>query len=215
MKKLVLMVVCILSTFTVIAQNKVTWGMEVGAGFSGWIGKHNDGSKPLFNPKVGMTIDIPVTAYVSFQTGLNWVSKGASYKMFNEVFPDNKNSMSKVRVNQNYFQVPLLAAIHLGTTANFDFVITGGPYLAYGISGKSETDIDALTMSWDTFDDLYWGGQYISDGFNRFDAGIQLGVGLDFSSWTLELDSDFSFCKIASGASPYNFAMYITLGYKF
>lgn len=214
MKKLIMIVVCMLSVFSLSAQKKVTWGMEVGAGLSGWMGQHSDGSKPLFNPKVGVTIDIPISGFVSFQTGLNWVSKGASYKMLNNIIPDN-NSLSKVRVNQNYFQMPLLAAVHLGTTANFDLVITGGPYIAYGASGKSETDIDAFTLSWKTFDDLYLNGEYISDGFNRFDAGIQLGLGLDFPSWTLGLDGDFSFCKVAPGSSPYNFAMFLTLGYKF
>lgn len=214
MKKLVMMIVCFLSTIVVTAQNKVTWGMEVGAGLSGWMGKHADGSKPLFNPKVGVTIDIPINGLVSFQTGLNWVSRGASYKMLNE-FISGGNHITKVRANQNYFQMPLLAAVHLPATSKFDLVITGGPYVACGVSGKSETDIDALTVSWSTFDDLYLNDKYIADGFNRFDAGMQLGVGLDFSSWTVGMDTDLSFCKVAPGPSPYNFALYFTVGYKF
>lgn len=214
MKKLIMMVVCALFVFTATAQTKVTWGMEVGAGLSGWMGKHADGSKPLFNPKVGVTIDIPVSGYVSFQTGLNWVSRGASYKMYDEIIP-NDGTLTKVRANQNYFQMPLLAALHIGTTSNFDLVFTAGPYIAYGVSGKSETEIDALTVSWDTFDDLYLNGQYISNGFNRFDAGIQLGLGLDFRKWTVGLDSDLSFCKVVPGLSPYNYGVFFTLGYKF
>lgn len=214
MKKLIMMIACVLSVMVVTAQNKVTWGMEVGVGLSGWMGKHADGSKPLFNPKVGVIIDIPVNGLVSFQTGLNWVSKGASYKMLNEFIPNN-NLVTKVRANQNYFQMPLLAAVHLGATPKFDLVITGGPYIACGVSGKSETEIDALTVSWDTFDDLYLNGQYIADGFKRFDAGIQLGVGMDFSSLTVGMDTDLSFCKVAPGSSPYNFALFFTVGYKF
>ena len=61
---------CILSFFPAVAQNKVQWGMEVGAGMSAWMGKNADGSKPLFNPKVGVTLDIPLNWLVSFQTGL-------------------------------------------------------------------------------------------------------------------------------------------------
>lgn len=214
MKKLIIMIVCVLSSFSAVAQNKVQWGVEVGAGMSAWMGKDADGSKPLFNPKVGITLDIPINWLVSFQTGLNWTSKGASYKMFND-FVTGTNVLSKVHANQNYFQMPLLAAFHVGATSKFDMVFTVGPYIAYGVSGQSETKLDALTMSWSTFDDLYLAGKYISDGYNRFDAGIQTGVGLDFKDWTVGLDADFGFCKIAPAASPYNFAMYFTVGYKF
>ena len=80
MKKLLVTMLCMLSFFPAVAQNKVQWGMEVGAGMSAWMGKNADGSKPLFNPKVGVTLDIPLNWLVSFQTGLNWTSKGASYK---------------------------------------------------------------------------------------------------------------------------------------
>lgn len=214
MKKLIVVMLCILSFFPAVSQNKVQWGVEVGAGMSGWMGKNSDGSKPLFNHKVGVTLDIPLNWLVSFQTGLNWTSKGASCKMYND-FVTGSEVFSKVHVNQNYFQMPLLAAFHVGTTSNFDMVFTVGPYIAYGISGKSETNLDVLTMSWPTFDDLYVGGVYKSDGYNRFDAGIQTGVGLDFKDWTVGLDADLGFCKIASGTSPYNFAMYFTVGYKF
>lgn len=214
MKKLLVAMLCMLSFFPAVAQNKVQWGMEVGVGMSAWMGKNADGSKPLFNPKVGVTLDIPLNWLVSFQTGLNWTSKGASYKMYNN-FVTGENVLSKVHANQNYFQMPLLAAFHVGATSKFDMVFTVGPYIAYGISGKSETNIDALTMSWPTFDDLYLGGKYIADGYNRFDAGVQTGVGLDFKDWTVGLDADFGFCKIAPDASPYNFSMYFTFGYKF
>lgn len=214
MKKFIVLFLCILSAFSSVAQNKVKWGVEVGAGLSTWMGKSADGSNPLFNHKVGVTLDIPLNWLVSFHTGLNWTSKGASHKMFND-FVTGENVLSKVHVNQNYFQMPLLAAFHLGATSKFDMVFTVGPYVAYGVSGKSETNIDMLTMSWPTFDDLYLAGEYVSDGFNRFDAGVQTGVGLDFTDWTVGLDADFGFCKIAPGSSPYNFAMYFTLGYKF
>ncbi|WP_299233358.1 porin family protein [uncultured Bacteroides sp.] len=214
MKKLFIVIVGILSIFPVVAQNKVKWGIEVGAGMSAWMGKSADGSKPLFNHKVGVTLDIPLNWLVSFQTGLNWTSKGANYKMFNDFITDSE-TFSKVNVNQNYFQMPLLAAFHVGATSNFDMVFTVGPYLAYGVSGRSETQVDAMTMSWPTFDDLYLKDRYISSGYNRFDAGVQTGVGLDFKDWTVGLDADFGFCKIVSGNSPYNFAIYFTLGYKF
>ena len=70
MKKFLLMMVCLFSMLTVTAQTKVTWSMELGLGMSTWMGKDANGSNPLFNPKVGVGIDVPLTGLVYFQTGL-------------------------------------------------------------------------------------------------------------------------------------------------
>lgn len=202
MKKFLLMMVCLFSMLTVTAQTKVTWSMELGLGMSTWMGKDANGSNPLFNPKVGVGIDVPLTGLVSFQTGLSWVSKGASYK----------ENGTDITVDQNYFEMPLLAAFHVGTACKFDMVFTAGPYLALGVNGKVSHEIDDVTTSWGTFDDVKarsW------NGLKRFDAGLQGGVALDFPKWTVGLDGEFGLCKIASGAAPRNLAFFFTVGYKF
>lgn len=196
------MMVCLFSMLTVTAQTKVTWSMELGLGMSTWMGKDANGSNPLFNPKVGVGIDVPLTGLVSFQTGLSWVSKGASYK----------ENGTDITVDQNYFEMPLLAAFHVGTACKFDMVFTAGPYLALGVNGKVSHEIDDVTTSWGTFDDVKaqsW------NGLKRFDAGLQGGVALDFPKWTVGLDGEFGLCKIASGAAPRNLAFFFTVGYKF
>lgn len=202
MKKFLLMMVCLFSMLTVTAQTKVTWSMELGLGMSTWMGKDANGSNPLFNPKVGVGIDVPLTGLVSFQTGLSWVSKGASYK----------ENGTDITVDQNYFEMPLLAAFHVGTACKFDMVFTAGPYLALGVNGKVSHEIDDVTTSWGTFEDVKaqsW------NGLKRFDAGLQGGVALDFPKWTVGLDGEFGLCKIASGAAPRNLAFFFTVGYKF
>lgn len=202
MKKFLLMMVCLFSMLTVTAQTKVTWSMELGLGMSTWMGKDANGSNPLFNPKVGVGIDVPLTGLVSFQTGLSWVSKGASYK----------ENGTDITVDQNYFEMPLLAAFHVGTACKFDMVFIAGPYLALGVNGKVSHEIDDVTTSWGTFDDVKaqsW------NGLKRFDAGLQGGVALDFPKWTVGLDGEFGLCKIASGAAPRNLAFFFTVGYKF
>lgn len=204
MRKLILCIVCIFSALCASAQTKVTWSMELGLGMSTWMGNGSDGSNPMFNPKVGVGIDVPLSGLVSFQTGLTWASKGASYKM----------EGYKTKVNQNYLEMPLLAAFHVGTASNFDMVFTAGPYLAYGVNGKTDWEIDDLTMSWDSFGDSKIEGKEI-DGLNRFDAGIQAGVGLDFKRWTVGLDGEFGLCRISGSDTPRNLAFFFTVGYKF
>lgn len=217
MKKLILLVVCICSMFTATAQTKVTWSMELGLGMSTWMGKNADGSNPLFNTKVGVGLDVPLTGLVSFQTGLAWVSKGASLDVDltgADLEMGSEIGVVDAHVNQNYFEMPLLAAFHVGTASNFDMVFTVGPYLAYGVNGKTSVDVDDLSVSVNSFGDSEVLRQKI-EGLNRFDAGLQAGVALDFAKWTVGLDGEFGFCKIASGKSPKNLAFFFTAGYKF
>lgn len=217
MKKLILLVVCICSMFTATAQTKVTWSMELGLGMSTWMGKNADGSNPLFNTKVGVELDVPLTGLVSFQTGLAWVSKGASLDVDltgADLGMGSDIGVVDAHVNQNYFEMPLLAAFHVGTASNFDMVFTVGPYLAYGVNGKTSVDVDDLSVSVNSFGDSEVLRQKI-EGLNRFDAGLQAGVALDFAKWTVGLDGEFGFCKIASGKSPKNLAFFFTAGYKF
>ena len=217
MKKIFLMLICAFATLTVAAQNKISWNVELGLGASTWMGKDANGAKGLFNPKVGVGIDIPLTNLISFQSGLAWVSKGATRDIntdgYVSAYPWLSN-VSDVTVNQNYFQMPLLAAFHLGTGSSFDVVLKTGAYIAVGVCGKSEFEYDDITMSWSSFGDSKVQNAEIP-GLHRFDAGIVTGADLDFPSWYVGCDAEFGLCKIASGDSPHNFAFFVNVGYKF
>ena len=212
MKKLILMLVCALATINVAAQTKISWNAHLGLGVSTWMGKDANGAKGLFNPKVGVGIDIPLTSLISFQSGLSWVSKGASYDMSDDILGISNDL--DMKVNQNYFQMPLLAAFHIGTGSQFDLVLKAGGYLAYGVCGKSEIEYDDITVGWNTF-----GDSRVKDvelpGLHRFDAGFVTGVDFDFPTWFVGCEGEFGLCKVASGDAPHNFAFFVNVGYKF
>ena len=191
MKKLFLLAVCMLSMLTVSAQMRPTMMFEVGIGMSGWTGDAAKGSNAIFNPRVGVTADVPLNEWFSF-------SKGA--KMENDV-----------KVNQNYFQVPLMAAFHMRATDSFDLVFTAGPYVAVGVNGKTEYEQNDVTTSWKTFKDADGVGW---DGFRRFDAGIGVGVALDFPHWIVGVDADFGLCKVCKDG-PRNYDFFFSAGFKF
>ena len=90
------------------------------------------------------------------------------------------------------------------TASNFDLLFKGGPYLAYGVGGK--TKIDGVSEKADTFGD---------DGLKRFDAGLGLGVAFEFGKIVVGVETGTSFTKVASGASAYNLSALATIGYKF
>lgn len=217
MRRLVLVLMCVCSALMVEAQDKVVWSLKLGVGMSTWMGSDADGSSPMFNQKVGVGIDIPLTGLVSFQTGLMWESKGAKYDCY--IGDAGDVTKYEVECNQNYFQMPLLAAFHLGTPSKFDMVFTAGGYLAYGAKGKREIEIgDDVTTSWNTFSDADVPiGSYTQsfDGFKRFDAGLQAGVALDFPKWMVGLDGEFGLCKVKPSSKTRNLDFYFTVGYKF
>lgn len=211
MRKIACIVAGLFVALTMAAQTKVTWSMELGLGMSTWMGKDAGNSSALFNQKVGVGIDVPLSGLVSFQTGLFWASKGASMDV--NITGETASSVD-MHVNQNYFEMPLLAAFHVGTAANFDMVFTAGPYLAYGVNGKRDMDIDDLTVSYNTFGESKIEGAIVP-GLRRFDAGVMAGVALDFQRWTVGLDGEFGCCKLASNSKTRNLAFFFTAGYKF
>lgn len=204
MKRLFLLAVCMLSMLAVSAQMRPALTFEVGIGMSGWMGDKPSGTNALFNPRVGISADIPLNEWFSFQPGLSWVSKGA------------KGDMGKadVQINQNYFQVPLMAAFHMRATDNFDLVFTAGPYIACGVNGKTEVETDDITTSWKTFKDANVERVQVWEGFRRFDAGIGIGAALDFPHWVVGVDADFGLCKLYENG-PRNFDLFFSAGFKF
>lgn len=56
-----------------------------------------------------------------------------------------------------------------------------------------------------------------SDGldYNRFDAGWNIGLGVEFGKILVGLDTQLGFCKVKDGNAPHNANIGITLGYKF
>lgn len=200
MKRLFLLAVCMLSMLAVSAQMRPALTFEVGIGMSGWMGDKPSGTNALFNPRVGISADIPLNGWFSFQPGLSWVSKGAK--------------IDDMQVNQNYFQIPLMAAFHMSATDNFDFVFTAGPYIACGVNGKTEVETDDITTSWKTFKDANVERVQVWEGFRRFDAGIGIGAALDFPHWVVGVDADFGLCKLYENG-PRNFDLFFSAGFKF
>ena len=51
--------------------------------------------------------------------------------------------------------------------------------------------------------------------YNRFDAGWNIGLGVEFGRILVGLDTQLGFCKVMDGNAPHNANIGITLGYKF
>ena len=204
MKKLVLSLLCVFSMLFANAQTITTLSVEAGLGLSTWMGNGANNSHAIFNQHVGIGVDIPLSGWFSFKTGLRWMSLGAMSELQDE----------DMKVNQNYFQMPILASLHIGTKQNFDVVVSAGPYIAYGAKGKTFRNVDDVKVSWDTFNDGQVRNVDIWKGLRRFDAGVEVGVSLDFPAWMIGLNGDFGLCRLQKNG-PRNMGMFVSGGYKF
>lgn len=219
MKKFILMaLVAVMSIGTVTAQNKsnLQWSAEVGLGFSTWNGEGNEGVKNKLGYRLGVGLDIPLPQEaLGFHTGLSLVSKGVKGDAEVDVETDGGYSYvgMDLTINQLYLEIPALITGRLNTRQNFDVVLGGGLYLAYGIGGKVSAETNGIKVSYDTFGKTSANGESF-DGLNRLDIGVDFGVGLDFSKFFVKLELQHGLLKIADDG-PRNFDAFLGVGYKF
>lgn len=203
MKKLAFFILLSLVTLATYAQSDLKWNVNAGIGMSNWYGDDSDGIDAKFAYKVGIGLEVPFanTNVWSFQTGLNFISKGAKGAGLNDDW-----DVVDVTINQLYLELPLMVGVRVHTASNFDLLFKGGPYLAYGIGGKAKAD--GVSGKVDTFG---------SDGLDlkRFDAGLGLGVAFEFDKIVVGVETGTSFTKLVSGASAYNLSALATIGYRF
>lgn len=203
MKKLAFFILLSLVTLATYAQSDLKWNVNAGIGMSNWYGDDSDGIDAKFAYKVGVGLEVPFanTDVWSFQTGLNFISKGAKGAGLNDDW-----DVVDVTINQLYLELPLMVGARIHTASNFDLLFKGGPYLAYGIGGKAKAD--GVSGKVDTFG---------NDGLDlkRFDAGLGLGVAFEFDKIVVGVETGTSFTKLVSGVSAYNLSALATIGYRF
>lgn len=144
----------VLGMFALAGFSQVKWDVKFGMNFSNMTKFEDTKALPGFQLGVGM--DYGFSESWSLQSGLMISSKGYKYDGF--------------KARPIYLDIPILAAYKFNISDNTKFVINAGPYLAFGLGGKYK--IDGVDESEKVFGD---------NGWNRFDLGIQYGIGLEIS----------------------------------
>ncbi len=177
---------------------KNTFGVKIGGNLSNLGGK--DVSIDVISSKVGFviggTVDFEINNHLYLLYGLDLTQKG--YKMEDG---DGTRTMRPL-----FLQLP----VHLGYKLKFDvmnIVFRIGPYLAYGIGGKSHSDVKSLD-----------GVKYFdrdTNGADRFDLGLGIGFGAEFGKFGVNLGYDWGFVKVYEGLADYNRCASLSVGYRF
>jgi len=137
------------------------FGIKGGVNFSNLYTKDGSHAKMLTGFNFGILSKMPITQHVAVQPELYFTTKGAEVT-YNSPFVDGT-----ARFNLNYLEVPLLLVLNLTDNVN----IHVGPYGAFMISGlvKNVSNINLFNFE----------QNIVTADYNRFDAGITIGAGID------------------------------------
>jgi hypothetical protein len=212
MKKLFLAIVCLACSLTISAQSAsssstsffsseksdapITFGIRGGVNFSkvtatseGYSvsAKNNTG----FN--VGVSMDVPMLESLYFQTGMYFVQKG---------FKDGDTTSKP-----DYLEMPLYMSYRYNFASSVQLQVNFGPYLAYGIAGKTSAD----NTDYDCFGD--------NGGYKNFDCGLGFGAGLTVNKIFFGINYDLGLTNVSKASSDYgslkNRSLSLNVGFNF
>ena len=113
----------------------------------------------------------------------------------------------------NYIEVPLVFNYYQRVGEGRYVVLAAGPYVAYGISGKSVTKGDTSRPGSEKM--YYEGKAFKEPGVKRFDAGLQVMLGYQFaSSLIVGLETDLGVLPY-NAAADRNISGIVSLSYRF
>lgn len=192
-----LITVALLVGISVNAQDKSTiFGVKAGLNLSNVGGDISESDAKIgFN--VGVTLDYSFTPEFYLLTGLELTTKGF------------KVDLVDATSNLMYLQLPVHVGYKLPVAETTKIVFHAGPYVAYGIGGKTKaTNTEYGKISANSFS---------TGGYKEFDFGLGLGVGAEFGKFGVGLGYDFGLINVVDmdGVSVRNMNGYLTVGYKF
>lgn len=165
-----------LISFTGIqAQEKTpSYGFKGGLNFSNLYTDNVEDNNVLTGFNAGLYAKFPLTNSIAIQPEISYTTKG-SEQIYN-------NGQVIEKFNVNYIEVPVLLVANFTDNFNVHF----GPYAAYMVSGKTsiDTNLGSSTSELDT------------DDFNKFDAGISGGVGVDLDVVNFGVRYNYGLTKI-------------------
>lgn len=227
-----LILICLLGcVVTTVSAQTYPFRFGVKAGLNLSTAEVDDAADSKFRAgyNVGVTVDYLLPRNFMIQSGLLFTAKGSKQEKLNgsDWIPSSPDMTHTF--NQLYLEIPVYAAYKIGVSRDMGIVVGAGPYVAYGLGGKTKQKFHNTTSSdseykWDTFGD----GIYDDDRdhlrgetLNRFDFGGNIKVDLEYYKYVWGVGVSSSIINIRNKDNTYedmkyrNFNIDISLGYKF
>jgi hypothetical protein len=146
-------------------------------------------------------------AGVSFQAGItpafSLVSEFYFMRKGGKLKTNNPLTNSESTLHLNTLELPVLARFHFGK-----FYVNAGPSIAYTLSGDWKIDDKSAKLSFNNS----------TEGYKRFDAGIQAGGGFEFSfkqrRIALDIRYNYGLTNISYNKEMYNRAVMISVHFS-
>ncbi len=204
MKKIKLsLVIALLGIVSLVGAQNTSFSIKGGLNMSNFYGDELSDKNMKTGFHIGVGADFEFAPNMAIQSGLLFTSKGAKYT--------TDLVSTELNANANFLQLPLHFAYKIDVMPGTRVVLHAGPYVAYGIGGKTSAgNVEVDTFKDDAFLDVL-------NGLKPFDAGIGLGVGAEFGSILLDLGWDMGLTNLSrvNGYDVKTQNAYLSVGFKF
>ena len=204
MKKIKLsLVIALLGMVSLVGAQNTSFSIKGGLNMSNFYGDELSDKNMKTGFHIGVGADFEFAPNMAIQSGLLFTSKGAKYT--------TDLVSTELNANANFLQLPLHFAYKIDVMPGTRVVLHAGPYVAYGIGGKTSAgNVEVDTFKDDAFLDVL-------NGLKPFDAGIGLGVGAEFGPILLDLGWDMGLTNLSrvSGYDVKTQNAYLSVGFKF
>jgi hypothetical protein len=147
--------------------------------------------------QAGASFQAGITPGFSLVSELYFMRKGGKLKV------NNPLSANESALRLNTIELPVLARFHFGK-----FYVNAGPSIAYTISGSSKIEDVSTKLSFTNS----------TEGFKRFDAGVQMGGGVEFPfkqrRIALDIRYNYGLTNISYNKEMYNRAVMISVHFS-
>lgn len=159
-------------------ENAPKIGIKGGVNFSNLYTEDVDDNNVLTGFNVGLYAKLPITNSVAIQPEIYYTTKGSEV-IYNDAFADGT-----ARFKLNYIEVPVLLVANV--TKNFNIQV--GPYVSYLVSGKTTNESNDGSFDFENNLD--------TNDYNKFDAGIAGGIGIDLASVNFGVRYNYGLTKV-------------------
>jgi len=141
----------------------------------------------------GATFQAGITPAFSVVAETYFVMKGATLKA------DNPLTVNKSTLRLYNVEIPVLARVHINR-----FYMNAGPYVSYTIGGRIKTESSETIPEKSTAISF----SNVTDGFKRWELGVQAGAGYNFRikkrALALDLRYGYGLTNVSQNAERYN-----------
>jgi opacity protein-like surface antigen len=186
---------------------QVSFGVKAGLNLSSMT--NDEDSKMKVGYTVGPTVEFGFAPNMAIQSGVLLSSKGVKYS---GIYIEDIDFDADVTMNANYLQIPIAFAYKFPIAPDTKVYVNAGPYLAFGLFGKTkfkgEIDGESASADIDTFGDD-------GMGVKRFDFGLTFGLGMEVTKFNFGLNYDLGLTDVVKDSGSKNSNFWISVGYKF